>query len=104
MMLAMLIVLAIALMFGVFVVVGSVMSLIYQLVVGLLIGGLARFLLPGPRPMGWLATSLCGIVGSLLGGMVAHHVFHVHGLVVLVLNIVCAMGVVGLLGTAGRKE
>lgn len=97
--LVILIVLAIGLLIGVFVA-GTVISLIYQLFIGLLIGALARFLLPGPRPMGWLTTSLCGIVGSLGGGMLAHHVFHTHQLGRLVLNVVCAMGLVALLSRA----
>ena len=97
--LVVLLVLAIGLILGLWVV-GTLMSLIYQLIIGAIIGGVARFLLPGPRPMGFLMTSLCGIVGSLIGGMLAHHVFHTHMLGTFVLNIVCAMGVVALLGRA----
>jgi uncharacterized membrane protein YeaQ/YmgE (transglycosylase-associated protein family) len=95
--LVLLIIVALGLILGLWLV-GTVLSLMYQLFIGLVIGGLARFLLPGPRPMSWLVTSLCGIVGSLIGGMLAHHVFHTHSLGALVLNIVCAMGVVALLG------
>jgi uncharacterized membrane protein YeaQ/YmgE (transglycosylase-associated protein family) len=38
---------------------------------GLIIGGLARFLLPGPDPMSWPRTILYGIGGSFLGGVVS---------------------------------
>jgi uncharacterized membrane protein YeaQ/YmgE (transglycosylase-associated protein family) len=38
---------------------------------GLLTGALARWILPGPDPMGWLATMGYGLVGSFLGGLVA---------------------------------
>jgi uncharacterized membrane protein YeaQ/YmgE (transglycosylase-associated protein family) len=38
---------------------------------GLLTGALARWLLPGPDPMSWLATVGYGIAGSFLGGIVA---------------------------------
>jgi uncharacterized membrane protein YeaQ/YmgE (transglycosylase-associated protein family) len=36
---------------------------------GLVIGALARWALPGPDPMGWLATIGYGIGGSFLGGI-----------------------------------
>ena len=35
---------------------------------GLVIGLIARMLYPGPQPMGFIATMILGIVGSLLGG------------------------------------
>jgi len=38
---------------------------------GLVIGGLARFLLPGPDPMSWPRTILYGIGGSFAGGIVS---------------------------------
>jgi uncharacterized membrane protein YeaQ/YmgE (transglycosylase-associated protein family) len=38
---------------------------------GLIIGGLARFLLPGPDPMSWPRTILYGIGGSFAGGIVS---------------------------------
>ena len=37
---------------------------------GLVIGALARWALPGPDPMSWLATIGYGIGGSLLGGII----------------------------------
>jgi uncharacterized membrane protein YeaQ/YmgE (transglycosylase-associated protein family) len=38
------------------------------LVAGLVVGAIARFLVPGPDPMGCLGTALLGIVGSIVGG------------------------------------
>lgn len=96
MMLPTLILLAIALFIGILVA-GTVLSVLGQLLIGLIIGGLARWILPGSHPMGWFATALCGIVGSLLGGMLAHHLFRVEGLRETALNVMCAMGVVWLL-------
>jgi uncharacterized membrane protein YeaQ/YmgE (transglycosylase-associated protein family) len=37
---------------------------------GLVIGVLARFFYPGEVPMGWIATILLGIGGSLLAGLI----------------------------------
>lgn len=39
---------------------------------GLVVGALARLALPGPDPMGILATIGLGLAGSFLGGVVAH--------------------------------
>jgi uncharacterized membrane protein YeaQ/YmgE (transglycosylase-associated protein family) len=39
---------------------------------GLVVGGLARLALPGPDPMGILATIGLGLAGSFVGGIVAH--------------------------------
>jgi len=38
---------------------------------GLIIGAIARLLIPGRQPIGILATILLGIVGSLVGGFLA---------------------------------
>ena len=37
---------------------------------GLIVGGLARFVVPGPDPMGCLATIALGVAGSLVGGSI----------------------------------
>lgn len=42
---------------------------------GLIIGGLARLLVPGPDPMGLLGTWLLGVVGSFTGGFVGYALF-----------------------------
>lgn len=46
--------------------------IISWLVFGLIVGAIGRFLVPGRNPMGCLATSLLGIVGSVLGGLLAY--------------------------------
>lgn len=52
------------------------MSIIWQLLVGLIVGLIARVLLPGKEPiargaLGWLITALIGIAGAFLGTMIA---------------------------------
>lgn len=42
-----------------------------MIVVGLIAGLIARALIPGPDPMGWIATIVLGIVGSFVGGFLA---------------------------------
>jgi uncharacterized membrane protein YeaQ/YmgE (transglycosylase-associated protein family) len=41
------------------------------LIVGLLAGLLARFLVPGRHPMGCLMTMILGLAGSFTGGFIA---------------------------------
>lgn len=41
------------------------------LVAGLIIGALARLIKPGKQNLGILATLLLGVVGSLIGGLIA---------------------------------
>ena len=48
------------------------MSIIWQLIVGLIIGVIARFLLPGKENLpsgilGWVITALIGMAGAWLG-------------------------------------
>jgi len=46
-------------------------NIIGAIISGLAIGILARFFYPGAVEMGWIATTLLGIAGSLLAGLVA---------------------------------
>lgn len=46
------------------------MNIIYWLLVGLVAGFLARALVPGRDPMGWLGTLVLGLIGSLVGGFI----------------------------------
>ena len=44
------------------------MGIIGTIVVGLIVGAIARFVLPGEQKMGWIMTCLLGIAGSLIAG------------------------------------
>jgi uncharacterized membrane protein YeaQ/YmgE (transglycosylase-associated protein family) len=44
------------------------MGIIATIVVGLIVGAIARFVLPGEQKMGWILTCLLGIAGSLIAG------------------------------------
>lgn len=46
------------------------MTWVGYIVLGLIAGALAKFLLPGRDPGGIIVTTLIGIAGSLLGGLV----------------------------------
>lgn len=46
------------------------LNLLGIIVSGLIVGILARFFYPGEVPMGWIASILLGIGGSVLAGLV----------------------------------
>lgn len=47
--------------------IGGVMGYLVAAVVGLLVGAIAKALMPGPDPGGWFMTIILGIVGSWVG-------------------------------------
>ena len=47
------------------------MGIIVALIVGLVVGAIAKLLMPGKDPGGWIVTILLGIAGSFVGGFVA---------------------------------
>jgi uncharacterized membrane protein YeaQ/YmgE (transglycosylase-associated protein family) len=46
------------------------MGLIGTVIVGLIVGAIARFIMPGEQKMGWIMTILLGIGGSFAAGFV----------------------------------
>ena len=46
------------------------MGFLSTLVVGLVVGALARFVMPGEQKMGWIMTIVLGIAGSVAAGVV----------------------------------
>ena len=75
--------------FGVFLLV----LLVVGAISGLIVGGIARFLLPGPDPMSWPRTILFGIGGSFVGGMIGR-LMHVPEALSFVLSVACAAGLI----------
>jgi uncharacterized membrane protein YeaQ/YmgE (transglycosylase-associated protein family) len=68
------------------------LGFIWWLIIGLIAGALARLIMPGKDPMGWLATLVLGIIGSIIGGLVASMIwrsdtgFHPGGLLLSLLG------------------
>lgn len=53
------------------------MGILGWIVVGGLMGALAKFIMPGKDPGGILVTILIGVVGGLLGGFISSALFDV---------------------------
>jgi uncharacterized membrane protein YeaQ/YmgE (transglycosylase-associated protein family) len=88
------------------------MGLIGFLVFGLIVGAVARLLLPGKQKIGLALTLLLGVIGSVIGGVVANalgtgDVFELNilGSVVAVLSAVALLAVAEAAGIgAGDKR
>lgn len=53
------------------------MSIIGWLILGLIAGAIARAIMPGRGPGGWIVTLIIGVLGALLGGWIASAIFGV---------------------------
>ena len=45
------------------------------IIIGAIAGYLARLIVPGPDPMGFIATVVLGVVGSFIGGLLGYVLF-----------------------------
>ena len=82
------------------------MALIQMFVVGLVIGFIARAIMPGPQKLGWIMTDILGIVGSALANFVggAMHFYEpgqTAGWIASVIGAIVVLAVVGKLSNKG---
>ena len=49
----------------------GILSLIRLVIVGLIVGAIARWIMPGAQHMGLVLTGLIGIGGSIVGGIIS---------------------------------
>jgi uncharacterized membrane protein YeaQ/YmgE (transglycosylase-associated protein family) len=59
---------------------GGQMGIIAFIILGLIAGAIAKALLPGDDPGGFIVTAIIGVVGALLGGFLAAALFDAHPL------------------------
>jgi uncharacterized membrane protein YeaQ/YmgE (transglycosylase-associated protein family) len=53
----------------------ELMGIIAFIILGLLAGAIAKALMPGDDPGGWIITAVIGVVGAILGGFLAGALF-----------------------------
>ncbi|TDE15844.1 GlsB/YeaQ/YmgE family stress response membrane protein [Jiangella asiatica] len=81
------------------------------IIAGLIIGALARLIKPGKQNLGWIATLLLGLAGSVIGGLVANLIgtgdifeLNVIGFIVAVVAAVLLVGTAEGLAARTKKE
>jgi uncharacterized membrane protein YeaQ/YmgE (transglycosylase-associated protein family) len=55
-----------------------VLHIIWMIIIGLVVGLIARLIVPGKQRLGLIATALLGIVGAYVGGTLGSVVFPPH--------------------------
>jgi len=85
------------------------MSIILFVVFGLVVGLIARALLPGKQKMGLLMTTVLGVIGSFIGGFLASLItdsrvtdFNTAGMIGSVIGAIVLLLVAGRFFTQGR--
>jgi uncharacterized membrane protein YeaQ/YmgE (transglycosylase-associated protein family) len=71
----------------------AVWLLISAALVGAIIGGLARLVIPGRQEIGIFSTIVIGWIGSLIGSLIGRHLFHVGSF----LTVLCEIAVAAIL-------
>ena len=90
-----------------------VLFIIVLLIVGFVVGAIARLLMPGRDPIGVFATIVLGIVGSFVGGFLQNlienhaltvHSFHPVGLIGSIIGAWVLLLLLRLTGLEGRRR
>jgi uncharacterized membrane protein YeaQ/YmgE (transglycosylase-associated protein family) len=80
-------------------------EVLWWILVGAIVGGLARLFLPGRSPLGCLGTIFIGIAGAVIGGKVWEEIFGPQRGVAWIGAILAAMLLTALLaGMAGKRR
>lgn len=81
-------------------------TIIGYIIIGLIGGAIAKSIMPGEQGGGWLATTVLGIGGALLGGFLGgfflhiryDHIFSFQGLFTSVIGALIVLSVWGFVG------
>lgn len=88
------------------------MGIIAWIVFGFIVGLIARAIVPGRQHMGFIATTLLGIIGSVIGGLVASAIqgggsladWHSAGWIGSIIGAIVLVFVAGGLFTGSRRR
>lgn len=81
--------------------------ILYLAISGIIVGALGRLVVPGPNPMGMLATIGVGLAGAFIGAIAARLIWpqpQNHGLGVFVLEVLGAALIVALISGTRRRR
>ena len=77
--------------------------IVTMVIVGLIVGALARLVVPGRNPIGIGMTILLGIVGAIVGGIIGNAI-HAGSLVTLILEVAVAAALVYAISGSSRRR
>ena len=83
------------------------LHIIWSIIFGFIIGLIARAIMPGAQHLGFIMTTLIGIGGSIVGGLIARlfskpppgSAFHPAGLVMSIIGAIILLFICGKLAT-----
>ena len=81
----------------------GIFHMVWALVVGLVVGAIARFIMPGQEHIGLLMTAIIGVAGSFIGGFIGSLVskpvegsmFHPAGFIMSIIGALILLFVLG---------
>jgi uncharacterized membrane protein YeaQ/YmgE (transglycosylase-associated protein family) len=79
-------------------------GILYTILIGAVVGVLARFLKPGADPMGWILTILLGMAGAWVGGYVSGALGIGNRYLGFAVSIACAIVLLVIYGMLRRKS
>jgi uncharacterized membrane protein YeaQ/YmgE (transglycosylase-associated protein family) len=82
------------------------MHFIWSIIIGFVVGLIARALMPGPNPMGFILTALLGIVGSLIATYLGQAMgwYPANGTAGFIASVVGAMILLLVYGLVARRR
>jgi uncharacterized membrane protein YeaQ/YmgE (transglycosylase-associated protein family) len=79
-----------------------ILLIIWIILSGLVIGALARLVIPGPNPMSIPMTILVGVGGSIVGGIIGRLLFGRPGGIILA--VICSALIVWLISRSQNRR
>lgn len=83
-------------------------AILFWILFGLIVGAIAKFIMPGTQGGGWIITIILGIVGSIVGGWIGSMLglgsadeFSIGGIAMAVLGAIVVLFIYGAV-TKGR--
>ena len=82
------------------------MHFIWSIIIGFVVGLIARALMPGPNPMGFIMTTLLGVVGSLIASWVGQQMgwYTAGGNAGFIASVIGAMVLLFIYGMISRRR
>jgi len=83
----------------------GIMHILWALIVGFVVGLIARAVMPGAQSMGFFMTAILGIIGSFVGGFIGSLIskpaegskFHAAGILMSIVGAIVVLWLWGLL-------